>query len=1495
MSGYLRDSQLRRQLEDKVKEATRTRQAAEDGLRAAQELIDQARRIDANVGDAERALAEANAAIASKDYQVAVDKSNEALERGKRIYRDRARAIVDSSSALATLARGLGADLGETQAGLAKAEGALASDDLGTAIDLAKKAWKRSEKILQEHLSSSFSTAQALILSAKTMGRDVAPIEDLLSRARSAMENNDFRSALDFTQEGLDTIKEDLTSAVNKEIRDAEDLMRTAQELEADTTKPAALVERARGDVANLDFEKANNALRQSRAESEKSLQRSLDGKIADFSRFLQEARSLGVDPAAAQESFANAEAAIKKGNYREGAQLAKQGFQALQQAQYQRVVGVIAQSREKFIAATNIGVDLQGPVADLNRAREAIKRNAFREALDSAKRADAAVDEILEGYRKIEGRLRDLHRAFADAEAFGVSTIRAREFAGAARDAYQDRNPAAVAKAVDQAFDELRRAERERVMQAIERAEFVLTLGEQNGADLSEPSRLLQEAIVATKADEFRKALQITADVQAKTEQVLTDQAAQRISALRGSLPHLGDDSSNLKSLLNRADAAMASRDFDGAFDAVMESQRFVESRTRSRSEELVADLALAVRLSVELGVNVTALEAMHRELNGLLLGGRVAEILAVRGRAAEALGAAAETLQGLVMARIMTASGLKIDVDEMGDLHRRARLAFGVRNYHEGLRLLIEANEDANKATVLHRQAYNAIASAAAFVADAKKRNVDVSKVVEMLVDAKKAFERLDYDRALKVASDARAETDKLTVLYSSAQKILSSRGRLELAGKLGIDAPHLRNLFNEAKEAMKSKEYDKALALGQRAEDEFTSLIRERLSGSLAASEGILGSVEGLNLAQASNAVIQARQRLDAGEFEQAADLTLGLRDQLETLKRRGEEAATALRRTKELVADAEAMNLSLTSTARLLDKADRAHKMGQFEAALDLAAQAEIEATRERDQGIASIIKQFEDGITRARTQGTDTRSAEKLFERAREFFRAKKYRQAVATAIQSEAEAERVALQQAMAKQAVETVERKLRALGKASEDVMGLAADARNTYDEADFVKALDTAIRASDAIADFRILVEETQGIRDRAQRLLQTAYAAGADGAKIERSLQEGESALESGNVGRARAAFSGSIEWAIGLLRSHLAAELAKAEPLIETCRKMEVDPTRAQNKFAEARSYLEAEDFPAATASIHAGRDAAQTSLAAKLNHALQEAAENVAHAKKLGSDARDAEALLRQANERILQGEFDGAMDVVEAALERVESAKVVEKRFVDLTFKAETTVRNGRKFGIDMKAAEAKLARAVQLRNTDFPEAIKVAEEAYRVAWDATEAFAPSIRGSLEVGPTTRNEWTEATLTLENVGKGLAKDVRVRILGDAETDGATELPAVRAHATEVLQFRLKMTASGSVPLAIQIVSHRVFDEKEYTQEMIAQIDVSEIRAEKAKRLVADLETRCPTCKGLIKMGFKVTRCGCGRDFHELCASRVGRCPVCFRSLQGATE
>src|SRR5207248_1621592 len=123
----------------------------------------------------------------------------------------------------------------------------------------------------------------------------------------------------------------------------------------------------------------------------------------------------------------------------------------------------------------------------------------------------------------------------------------------------------------------------------------------------------------------------------------------------------------------------------------------------------------------------------------------------------------------------------------------------------------------------------------------------------------------------------------------------------------------------VFADAKEAMKAKEYEKALGLAQRTEDEFTSLIRERLLLTLNEAEEILTSVEGADLAASTEALGKARGHLEAGEIEQAADLATQLKAQLETLRRQGEEAEAALRRLRDVLADAEAMNTPLPRTS------------------------------------------------------------------------------------------------------------------------------------------------------------------------------------------------------------------------------------------------------------------------------------------------------------------------------------------------------------------------------------------------------------------------------------------------------------------------------------------------------------------------------------------------------------------------------------------------
>ncbi|MGQ0798288.1 MAG: hypothetical protein ACT4OI_10580 [Methanobacteriota archaeon] len=1488
-AGYLRNSQLRRQLEEKVKEATQARQVADESIASAREVLDAAKRIDADVGSAQKLLGDADAAMGGKDYKLASEKAKEALDRGREIYRERVEVMIKQGEALVGLAKSVGGSQDEAEATLTKAREALAGDELNAAVEHAKKAWKRGEKTLHEHLSSSFSRAQALILSAKNLKREVGLVEDLLSRARNAMESNDYEGAVGFTKEALDTITEDLRGDVDKEMTEVEELMVIARDLGADIARPASLIERARGDIANFEFEKARNTLRQCRSEAEKSLRLSLEGKAATFNKVLNETRGLGADPADAEEQFRAAEAAIRKGGYKEAAEAAHEGLRVLQEIQFQRVVQVIAASREKFVIAVNVGADLSGPMANLSKAREAFQRSAFAEAVAFARKADEDVEKVIGRFKAAEARLRDLHRSFAEAETLGVATAPARRLADDARVAYHNRDPDGLDRAITGAFEALARAEHEHTTRTIEQAEGVLSLGERNGADLGEASRLLEQAILATRAKDYRKALDLAGRATGQADAALATRVAETITALKEVLPHLGDEAAAIKVLLNRAEASAAAHDFDEAFGSLREAQTTPHDRVRALASAAVYDLATVVRMGVDLGADVAGLDTFHKEMNALAGAGRHLEVLGARERIRSTAATASDNLFNLVRNRVAQARELKIDIEEMRELLKRSKMAFGMESVHEGLLLLKECSEQAGRATAMYRQAQTTLSSAAALAAEARKRDVDVTKVLETLLEGKKAFERLDYGAAIDLAGRARAETEKLMVIYTSAQKILSSRERLDLAAKLGIPAPHLVESLGEAKEAMKGKDYARAVAGATRVETEVTGLLRERLSQMIADAEAAAASVPGVNLAVANEDLVRAKQSVEAGQFVPAVEAALRLADRLDRLRHQGDEATEALRRVRDLVADVGAMDVDAPETARLVDAAERAFRMGQFEETLDHVAQAEAAVARERDQGIAARMDRYQAAIDRAKRDGADTRDAETMLGQAREFLRGRKYRQARARAGQRAGEAGRIALRQPMAQPALQAAERKLGALEFPAPVVATALEEARKAFVGGDYVKALDGAIRAIDGLTEARNDFGEIHKTRERVTGLLRTAQTVGAEFVKLARISDEGEAALHAGDVARARAAFAQALEWGTGLIRAHLKEVVAKAEGAAATCRRLDLDATPALNRIAQAKGRIDAGEFEAAHGHLVEAQRFAEKALGGKLNEAFVEAAESLSHAKKLGSDSREAEAILREARERMERSEYESALELTERALEQAEGVKVVEKRFVDLTYKAESTIRSGRKFGIDMRAAENRLARSMGLRKSDLAEAIREAEEAYRLAWEAVEAFAPKIQGALEIGPAQLNAWADATLTLENVGRGLAKDVSVKVLGDAEADGLRDVPALRAGAKEVLPVRIKMTASGSVPLAIQITAHRVFDDKAYTQEMIAQVDVGEA-VERPQKLVADLETRCPICKGMIKKGFKVLRCGCGRDFHELCATRIGRCPVCFRPI-----
>ena len=1502
MSGDLHGMALRKQLEQKLQEAAQSRKLAEQEMEAARAIIDQAKLADAPSVEAEAALAEATSAYAAKAYKSAYEHAQTATERGKRTLQGRVKSVLDSSATMLGLTKRLGADVSDAEQSLKKAQDAYSAEDLSTAIDTAKKVWKRLEKVLHEHLSSRFTSAQSLIVASKNIGKDVRLAEDLLARARGAVENQDFELALTYTKDCLDNISTGLRDEAERSLQEAEALVKLALEIGAEAGRVPGLIERSRYEMDRGEFEKAVDTAKQARLEGEKNLQRSLELRAADFHRLVRQAEDLGASSLGAQEIFRSVESALREQRYGDAQALLKRAQQVLHDAQFQTVLATVARSREKFVTARSVGSDISGALEKLNQARNALQAGRFREALDFARQADTDVDRLAGEASELMQRVQAVARGIAEGERLGLNTAISRQAMEAAKRAMEQRDLDTCRQQVETAAEELARAEYDRAMESIEQAEFIMSAGQRAGADLGPSQRALEEAISAAKRRDYRAAIAHGVASRNAAESAVQKLMAERVRGVKAAMAFMGAESGSVRSLHEKAEAALGAKDFEAAFVYIEEAEKLTEGKTRDRATTFAKDLRALVELGDGLGGDTRTVAPVLRDVTAAIEKGHYAGTLSLREGALKATTALLEDIFSLVKEKVVEAKSLNLEIAEMRELLKKARMAADTEDFGRALAVLQDCDKLADEAMKLHKETYAVISTVAALIADAKKKGGEVTGTLETLLEAKRAFEAADYAKAMTLATAAKTETQRTMLLYVAGQQVKSAREKVELAAEAGVDSPHLRALLDEAREAMKAKDYEAALTLGQRAERESVSLLREKVTGLLTAAETLLAGGEGAEHAEHEKGLQQARSLLQREDWGAAVQIAADVRTRLESLKKRGEEVQGAVRRAEDLVAEVESMNIEVPASRKLLEQAKRAVRAGQPSQAAELAGRCLEEIAKERDASIQKTIQRFEDALAQARKSGVNTRSAERVLERAKEELKASRYRQALALAMQSEKETERASVQQEMASKAISTAERKLSSFKAQAPHVSSLVADAKRAFEEGDYVLALDLAIRSGDELAKLKEVREDTSEVQRSALHVLEAARAILPDAGPLEKMATEAAAALAGGEVDRGQRIYQQVLDDAVRACGERLRSMVQSAETRLAYAERLGLDQGGARARLAEIRGWLDAENFPAAFEALTEVEDDARQAAEGRAAEVWKASSDAVRRAKDAGVSTGEAEARLLKAQQLLAGGDAERSMHVSQEAVRLVGEAPPAARPapappapsgLADLLRATGADLQGAHRFGIDVREPERLLSEAIRLQATDPARARALAEQARGAANAALETFAPKLEASLEKATATVGEWLDTVLVLRNVGKALAKDVRVRILGEVEVEGTLGAAMIKAHTEEHLPVRLRLTKKGVVPLAVEVTTLRVLDGKDHVEALAAQIEVLEPAAppEEPGPLVAEVESQCPGCKGKIRLGLAIAKCECGRDYHHPCAARAGACVACGKPLK----
>ncbi len=1489
--SYLRQIQLQKQLEEKAKETTENRENAEKQLEAATQLIDKAKKIDANVAEAEALLEETNQAMKVKDFKLAVGKATECRARSERIYEERVKAIVESSSDMLKLAKGIGKKVEEGEGLVKQAREAVASEDLEKAVELARKSWQQTEKILHEHLSTRFSSAQSLIMVAKKAEKDTSVAEDLLSRARSALESNDYESALNFTKDTFQNVASELREDIESSLEETDSIVGFCTEMKADVSKITPIVQRARSELKKGEFDKSMNSTKQARLEAERTLQKCIEERIESFDKVVASAEDIQADVSEAKNILAESEAALREGNYREAVLKLRGAEEEARNAQFQKVLVTISTSRSKFVTAKNIGADITKPLELMEKAREAMKNQSFKEALEYAQATDEEVSKIVKEFETVEAEIKSMQKSFALADDIGVDTVAAKKLLEKARLALQSRDFSKVLGFVKKSREAIERAESDRTMQVIESAESSLTLGQRMGLDFTEEDKILEKAVATMKKKDFESAIRHAVDCKSSADEAIDGYLSETISTLQREVKMAGESSVGARKLLDKAEASYAREDFAKAFGFVDEGMKIVESSLKDYATKYLEAIDLALNLAESLNIDVGTLREKHDLAKERMEAGRYRKVVDVGERAIGDLATLSEKTFSIVEAKVVKAKKLDMDIEAMRDHLKKARMAIGTEDYGRAFKSLTECDTLAEDSLQMHEKAYKAISSSAALIAEAKKKKVDLKKSLEMLLAAKKALEKSDYEQALKLAGKSREKIEEMISREDSSNIIQNVDKRYQTAVEMGFESEEIRQIIDFAKSALEAREYEKAAELASKCEKDVTSLFRENVSNLISTTQLLVveGKGMGMDTTRAEDLMAESRELFEAESFEEAASQVLEAKKEIERLKDMSEEATELIKSAENLMSAMDDINVETPKSKKLLEKAVKKKESQHFEEAIELAQKAQNELNAERDKHITQTIASFEDVIARAKKDGVNTATAEKLIKEARELFENGEYRKSLEVAMKSESEVERVGLQQDMAAKAISTVSRKLEAFSAPAPAAQDLVLKSQKSYEKGDYVKALELAIKGGDEFSRIRDSYELADSSLNEAREAMQIAKVVGADLEGVIDLLQEANAAQKEGDTDKAREVSEECLSKAIKSMKKSLNTRLDAAAENITRCENLGIDTEGVRWMISEANALLESENFSQAADIITGSEEAVEKALLGRVTEVLSNSEAAIVHATKMDADVSDSQKLIGKAKEALEEKEYEKAIELAEKSVEAVESKRRWEKDFFDLTYQASTAISSAKKYGIDVKDAEKLLIEALDLKESDKDKSVELAGKAVESAKEAVDAFSPSIEAVLEIEDPKIDEWSNAKITITNSGKALAKDVAVEILGAAEVEGLEPIETLKANAFQELSVKIKITGAGEVPLAIKSRTARLFDEKEYEFETVTTVSVG--TREKVQVMEAVESTTCPVCRGNIKKGLKVVKCkGCGDVFHELCARTSQTCPKCDSSI-----
>jgi len=1439
---YLKARQLAKEMEKKAKDTAKKKEEANKKLEKVDELLKISEDVNLDYEEAEEMVSEGKERLDNKQFDEAISLISDAVEDLRQLNLD---YIDEQLSHIENFLKSAGKNkkYESLRDEMEKAKELIKNDDFTEAHEKTEEINKKAENIMEEGIKKDLSNIESLMNIVEERGEDKGKAEEIYSDAKYAFEGGEYERAIELINECKEILGEKIKGDIDEMIRELEKERDQLEDEGVDVEGISEKLDKATKLENDGEFQEALDLVQNTSREIDEKVSNLVNKKLNVFKEQMEEAEDIGADLTELEDIPKKVSSFIDEGELSKANSLLDEAFEKVEDAKFQKVLKTIAESKEDFIKAKNIGSDIGEPMSLLNKARDSLRGGDYRGALKWAKAGREKVKELVGEHEKIKNEISQKNEYVEKlSKKIDVNFVESRNILSEAEEMLDENEYEKAEEKIDEVEEKIEKTAYEGLMDIIESVEVTLLTAEDIEIDIDDYRLKLEESIDKTKDNEFLEAANIALEIRENLHQTIGDELNNRIENMHDKISSVSgkienDVEDRVNRFLEESRNSLENESYRDSWEFITKAEKELEMTQKAKAEDYfdkASDLiSIVSNLDVE-GINIEDLKDKLDESEGYLKNKKFTESIekseSVVSRLNSKLDKKADDLFSEAKKEVLKAKKIGIDIEKSRERLIECKKKIKKKDYAEAIRIAYEIRENNKKERKRRNSINEYISNVTNELSELQKKEkaANVRDARDVLKKAKKEVRKENYSEAKRLAEKARNKIDEIKGRKAIKNQIDEVYDQIEKVKGMDVEFEHLEENYNKIENAERlidKGKNKKALDKIEEVRKTINNHIEKTIESKIKNIKDQLDTLEGIGIdfSKSDDLLDEAKSLFNDEWYWEAYDKLEDAEESIENKRKKSKKARDQLKKVKDIIQESKSLNTDVEEPEQIIEKVEEAIENNNYQYALEELELAKRKVRNAEKKRVKNILNTFRKKIEKARSKGLDIALADNIMRRAEKAMDEGDYREAINLAMQSEGEIEKIELQQKIAKRTILNANKKLKRAEEKGINIdraKMLLNNSKRSYKEGIYVKAFDSALKASDKLDMTLKSFNESKDNIDKIKEMINEFEEEGMEVQYLKNNLEKIQNKLDSGkyeesyNLSKETINNNEKLEPMVSELASKIETKLDELE---EKGR----DINKGRKKIARTRAVIDVE---------------------------------SPYYLLKLIEEAKEESGIRK-------------------------------EEKYKSLVKEVGQLIKKARKFGASVTSVRKYIKEAKKFESeNDIDKAYELIKEAQNRVEEALKPYSPDLK--IEVGKRpTINKWNTINVVIKNEGKGVAKDPKIVVDG-AEIKNK-DLPNM-LKGKDNLDVKIKIKPYEE-NIEIKAEGIRIFDNKKFEDKV--GIDVSE----GFDYMKAEEEDTCDICGEKIEKGDEIVLCSCGNMIHNRCALKEKVCPDCGTDLEEVEE